>query len=136
MCRLSFKSVFLLKYTFCHFYTGWYINKYTLHMYCYSKLFKKVFFKLSLLWYQTCHDYLMICSKNNNLYLNLKGIMQKLHLIWRFFLDMIIFLHINTPWIKQYCYICSSQFSTNLVILVQATIGRYYMCKVWKLSNV
>ena len=48
---------------------------------------------------------------------------------------MIIFLHIYTPWIKQYCFICSSPFSTNLVILVQATICRCYVCKIWKLSN-
>ena len=45
---------------------------------------------------------------------------------------MIIFLHINTPWIKHYCFIWSSPCSTNLV---QVTICRYYMCKVWKLSN-
>ena len=48
---------------------------------------------------------------------------------------MIIFLHINTPWKKQYCFICCSPFTTNLVILVQATICRYYVCKIWKLSN-
>ena len=31
---------------------------------------------------------------------------------------------------KQYCFICSSLCNTNLVILVQATICQYYMCKV------
>ena len=46
-----------------------------------------------------------------------------------------IFLHINAPWIKHYCFIWSSPCSTNLVILAQATIFRYYMCKVWKLSK-
>ena len=67
--------------------------------------------KFSLLSYQTCLYFLIICSKNNKL------------------------LHINTPWIIQYCFICSCPCSTNLVQLVQATICKYYMCKVWKLSN-
>ena len=48
---------------------------------------------------------------------------------------MIIFLHINTPWIKHYCFIWSSPWSTNLVTLAKPTICRYCMCKLWKLSN-
>ena len=32
-----------------------------------------------------------------------------------------------------FAYFCPC--STNLVVLVQATISKYYMCKVWKLSN-
>ena len=61
------------------------------------------------------------------------------HLIWGFYpwymMIMIIFLHINTPWIKQYYFICRSPFSTNLVILVQATICIYHVRKSLKLSN-
>ena len=104
---------FPIKSTFCHFYTGWYITKHTLNMYLYSKLFKKECLKLSLLLHQTCHDYLIFCIENNKLHLNLKGIMQKLLLIWQLFLDMVIFLHINTPCINQFCYTCSSTFSTH-----------------------
>ena len=77
-------SVFLLKYTFCHFYTGWYITKYKLYMYYNIKpLFYFFFlsFKLHLLWYLICNDHLIIHRKNNKLYLNLKGIILKRHLI-------------------------------------------------------
>ena len=78
-------------------------------------------------------------KQNKKLYSNLKGTLYHettpphLGIYPKY---MIICLHINTPWIKQYCFICSRPCSTNLVILVQATICRYYMCKVWKLSNV
>ena len=48
---------------------------------------------------------------------------------------MIIFLHIDALRIKQYCFICSSPCSTNLLLLVQTTISKYLMCKVWRLSN-
>ena len=36
---------------------------------------------------------------------------------------------------KKYCFIFCNPCSTNLVILVQTTTCRYYMCKAWKLSN-
>ena len=106
----------------------------------------------------------MICSENNKLYPNLKGIINNPTLsedlsmilyIWSYFCLFIPCIEIwsansgkwpnpfrspiiNTIWewsIKQYCFICSSPCSTDLVILVQATISKYYMCKVWKLSN-
>ena len=107
----------------------------------YSKLFKKVVCKLHLLWYQTCHDLilLMICSRTTN-FIPIWKVSCKKPTVFRARFRvrpwyMIIFLHIKTPWINQYCFICSSPCSTNLVILLQATICKYYMCKVWTLSN-
>ena len=77
----------------------------------------------------------MFCSKNNKRYSNLKGIMKQPYLIWVSIHDMWSYFCIFTPCIKQYRFICSSPCSTNFVILVQATISKYYMCKVWKFSN-
>ena len=126
MCRQLFKSVFLLKYTFAIFYTGWYFNKYTLHIFVFSKLVEG-FFKLYLPWYQTCHDYFNDIGKSNKLY-QFERYHAKTSFHLMFFLDMVIFLHINTPWIKQYWYICCGSFSVNLLILVQETIGIYIIC--------
>ena len=127
--RLSFKSVFLSKYTFCHFYTEWYIKTSTLKTYCVMANSSKGHFSD----YLYCDSKLMIiCSKKNKLYLNLKSIIFKPSYFPWYDHNYAYY----TPWIKQYCYICSCPFSTNLVILVQVTIDSYYMCKVWKLSDV
>ena len=79
--------------------------------------------------------------------------------IWRFFLVWLELFNMNAFWANyhskvfcytrikihilqyyrkkkiQYCFICSSPYSTNLETLVQATISKYYICKVWKLSD-
>ena len=130
--RLSFKIVFQSKLHILPFsYRVTYKNKYILHIgLLLRQIVKKAIFQIIFTVIPTCHDYIMICCKNNKLCLNLKSIILKLHFIWRFFLDTIIILHIKTPWIKQYCYISSRPFSPYLMILVQATIDRYYVCNL------
>ena len=78
MSKLSFKSAIPeSKYTtFIQGHGD--INKYTI-VYCYGKLFKKVFLKLTVLdWKEgfiIFTDIIFQVSKNNNIYPNLKGIM-------------------------------------------------------------
>ena len=73
----------------------------------------------------------MTLAKTTN-FISIWKVSCKPHLIWRFFLDMIIVLHINTPWMKQYCHICCGPFSATLLISVQATIGIFIILQCLK----
>ena len=135
MSKLSFKSVSLYQNQNTHFaiFIQGDINKQTLYMYCCSKLFKKYFAK-----YQFCNvvnqirEGVKLFRKYNSEFLiSFERYYVTTPPCLRIYpLNMIIFLHINTPWIKLCCFTCSNPCSTNLVILVKATICQYYMCKV------
>ena len=105
-------------------------------MYCYSKLFLKSLF-FFFFFFSNYQFYNIVNQvREQTLSQIWKVSCNNPHLIWGSIHDIwSYFFHINTPWIKQYCFIWSSPCSTNLVTLVQAIVCRYYMCKVWKLSN-
>ena len=137
MRELSFKSILLYTRIKIHNFIQGDINKYTLHMFCYSKVFQKVFCKSSVFFSEKKDKWLSwFLAKVTNFIPIWKVSWNNPTLFEDISMIMIIFLHINTPCIKQHCFICSSPCSTNSVMLVQTTIRRYHMCKVYKLSNV
>ena len=136
MSKLSFNAIPESNYT-VNFYTGWYKQVHFVHVLLEQIVLKSILKIISL------------CAKKKDTLPLLTWFVAKTTNfvpIWKVSWnsptlsedlsnDIWSYFCLFKPCIKQYCFICSSPSSTNLVILVQATISKYYMCKVWKLSD-